>query len=89
MLEGEKMIGAVVFVIAFVLVTLISLAVKFPPGTWIVQKWISNLPQEYNSLVTGIINGVFYGVIIWVVFSVAKMAWERKKGKKQPAEKGP
>jgi len=83
------MIGAVVFVIAFVLFTLISLAVKFPPGTWIVQKWIPNLPQEYTSLVTGILNGVFYGVIIWVAFSLAKTAWERKRGKKQPVKPSP
>ena len=83
MLFGEKMIGAVVFVISFVLITLISLAVDLPPGIWLVQEWIPEIQEtEYASLVNGIVNGVVYGVIIWLVFSLAKMAWERKK--KQP-----
>lgn len=82
------MIGAVVFVISFVLFTLVSLAVKFPPGIW-VYEWIPEIQQtEYASLVSGIVNGVIYGVIIWLVFSLAKMAWERKKGPKQPVKQG-
>lgn len=78
------MIGAAVFVISFVLFTLISLAVDFPPGIW-VYEWFPDLQKtEYASLVNGIVNGVVYGVIIWLVFSLAKTAWERKRGKKQP-----
>jgi len=86
-LGDEKMIGAVVFVISFVLFTLISLAVKvLPPGVW-VYDWIPEIKQtEYASLVNGVINGVVYGVVIWIAFSLAKMAWERKKGKKQPVK---
>jgi len=89
-LEGEKMIGAVVFVISFVLFTLISLVIDFPPGIWVVKELIPEIQQtEYASLVSGIINGVVYGVIIWVVFSLAKMVWEKKKGPKQPAKPSP
>jgi hypothetical protein len=78
------MIGAVVFIIAFVLFTLISLAINIPPGT-LVNEWIPEIQQtQYASLVSGIVNGVVYGVIIWIVFSLAKMAYERKKGPKQP-----
>ena len=81
------MIGAVVFLISFALFTLISLVVDFPPGIWVGQEWIPEIQQtEYASLVSGIVNGVVYGVVIWVVFSLAKMAWERKKGPKQPVE---
>jgi len=77
------MIGAAVFIISLILLTLISLVVDFPPGIWI-YKWIPEIQQtEYASLVNGIVNGVVYGVIIWLVFSLAKTAWERKKGKKQ------
>jgi len=83
------MIGALVFVISFGLFTLISLGIDFPPGIWVVQKWITEIQEtEHASLVSGIINGVIYGVIIWVVFSLAKTAWERKKGKKQPVKQG-
>lgn len=86
MLRGEKMIGAVVFVIAFVLLTLISMVVSFPPGVW-VYDWIPEIQQtQYASLVSGVINGVVYGLIIWIAFSLIKMAWERKKGKKQPVK---
>ena len=80
------MIGAVVFLIFFALFTLISRVVDFPPGIW-VYKWIPEIQQtQYAPWVNGILNGVVYGVIIWVVFSLTKMAWERKKGKKQPAK---
>jgi uncharacterized BrkB/YihY/UPF0761 family membrane protein len=72
------MIGAVVFVISFVLFTLISLAVDFPPGIW-VHGWF-NIPEtEYAPLINGIVNGVVYGVIIWLIFSLVKMARERRK----------
>jgi len=81
------MIGAVVFVISFGLFTLISLVIDLPPGIWVVQEWIPDIQEtEYASLVSGIINGVIYGVIIWVVFSLAKMAYDKKKGKKQPVK---
>jgi len=81
------MIGAVVFIIAFALFTLISQIVNFPPGIW-VYKWIPDIQKtEYASLVNGIVNGVVFGVIIWLAFSLAKTAWERKKGKKQPVKR--
>ncbi|MGQ9460971.1 MAG: hypothetical protein ACUVRA_07060 [Candidatus Bathyarchaeaceae archaeon] len=72
------MIGAVVFVISFVLFTLISLAVDLPPGIW-VHGWFKIPETEYASLINGIVNGVVYGVIIWLAFSLAKMARERRK----------
>jgi hypothetical protein len=80
-LEGEKMIGAVVFLVSFASFTLISRVIDFPPGIWI-YKWIPEIKQtEYAPWVNGIMNGVVYGVIIWLVFSLTKMAWERKKKK--------
>ena len=73
------MIGALVFVASFVSSTLISLAVDLPPGIW-VHDWIPEIQQtEYASLINGVVNGVVYGVIIWLAFSLAKMAWERRK----------
>ena len=78
------MIGAVVFVIVFVVFTLISLVISLPPGFWVVQELIPDIEgTQYADLVSGIINGVIYGVIIWVVFSLAKMAYDRKKGGKK------
>ena len=76
------MIGAVVFVIAFVLFLLISFVINLPPGLWIVEEYIPDIMQtDYESLAIGIINGVIYGVIIWVVFSLAMMVYDRMRGK--------
>jgi hypothetical protein len=81
---GEAMIGAVVFVISFVLFLLISLVTPFPPGTGLVETYIQDVTQtSYAGLVTGIINGVIYGVIIWFVFSIAKMLYDRTKKPKE------
>ena len=75
------MIGAVVFVIAFVLFTVISLVISLPPGSWVVQELIPDLQgAQYESLVVGIINGVVYGVIIWIIYSLVKRVYDRKKG---------
>ena len=80
------MIGALVFIASFLLFTGVSLAVDLPPGIW-VHDWIPEIQQtKYASLINGVVNGVVYGVIIWLAFSLVKMAWERKKGKKQPAK---
>ena len=76
------MIGAAVFLIFFVLFTVISLVVDLPPGMW-VHDWFDIPASEYSSLINGIVNGVVYGVIIWLVFSLAKMVYDRRKGKKQ------
>lgn len=74
------MIGAVVFVIVFVLFALISLVIDLPPGIW-VHDWFSIPASEYSSLIKGIVNGVIYGIIIWLGFSLTKMG-----RKKEPAE---
>ncbi len=75
------MIGAVVFVICFVLFTLISLVIDLPPGVY-VHEWFDIPASDYSSLVNGIVNGVVYGVVVWLVFSLAKMG--RKKEPVKP-----
>ena len=75
------MIGAVVFVIVFVLLTLISLVIDLPPGMW-VHDWFNVPASEYSSIINGIVNGVVYGVIIWLVYSLARLG--RKKEPVKP-----
>jgi len=78
------MIGAIVFVIAFVLFLLISFVTPLPPGTTIIEQFIPDIMQtDYEALATGIINGVIYGVIIWVVFTIAKMVYDQLQGPKE------
>jgi len=79
------MIGAVVFVIFFVLFLLIALAgISLPLGNWIIQEYIPDILQtDYAALAEGIINGVIYGIIIWVIFTIAKMLYDRMQGPKE------
>jgi len=37
----------------------------------------------YEGLAMGIINGVIYGVIIWFIFTIAKMLYDRMQGPKE------
>ena len=79
------MIGAVIFVIAFVLFVLMGLAgVGLPPGDFIIQEYIPDLLlTDYSQLAEGIINGVIYGIIIWFAFSIAMMLYEKLRGPKE------
>jgi uncharacterized BrkB/YihY/UPF0761 family membrane protein len=80
-LGGENVIGAIVFVISFVLFLLVSFVISLPPGLWIVEEYIPDIMQtDYESLAIGIINGVIYGVIIWVIFSLVMMVYDRMRG---------
>lgn len=86
--RGEEMIGGVIFVIVFVLFLVISLIINLPPGFWVLQELIPDIQgTDYEFLVNGIINGVTYGLIIWVIFSVAKMVYDRSRGPKEVAIK--
>jgi len=41
------------------------------------------MQTDYEALATGIINGVIYGVIIWLIFTIAKMLYDRMHGPKE------
>jgi replicative superfamily II helicase len=77
------MIRAVVFLIFFVLVTLISLVVDLPPGIY-VHEWFDIAATEYSSLINGVVNGVVYGVFAWLVFSLAKMGRKKEPPRVKP-----
>lgn len=79
------MIGAVVFIIVFVLVLILSLVgIALPPADWIIQEYIPDILQtDYAALAEGIINGVIYGVIVWILFTIFKMVYDRMQGPKE------
>jgi predicted flap endonuclease-1-like 5' DNA nuclease len=79
------LIGAVIFLIVFVLFVLIGFAgIVLPPGDWIVQQYIPDLLQtDYAHIAEGIINGVIFGIIIWIAFSIAMMIYEKLRGPKE------
>ena len=79
------MIGAVVFVIAFVLFLLISFVISLPPGLWIVEEYIPDIMQtDYESLAIGIINGMItthISIIILVSIKKVGNGWLRRVSK--------
>ncbi len=79
------MIGAIIFVIVFILFVLIGLAgIHLPIGDWIIQQYFPDLTQtDYASLAEGIINGVIYGIIVWIIFSLAMMIYEKMREPKE------
>lgn len=80
------MIGAAVFLIFFLLFTLISLFINLPPGIY-VHEWFNIPASEYASLINAIVNGVTYGAIIWLVFTLAKRGRKKEPVKPAPPEK--
>jgi predicted flap endonuclease-1-like 5' DNA nuclease len=79
------MIGAIIFVIVFVMFVLIGLAgIGLPPGDWLLHEYINDIYQtDYAQLAEGIVNGVIYGIIIWFAFSIAMMIYEKLRGPKE------
>ena len=80
------MIGAVIFVIFFIVFLAITLAVPtLPPGNMIhdllgipLTEWpVLGIPAWL--LINAIVNGVFYGVIIWLIYSIVNKIVSRPK----------
>ena len=79
------MIGAIIFVIVFIMFVLLGLVgIHIPLGDWIVQEYIPDKTQtDYGPLAEGIINGVIYGIIIWIIFSLAMLIYKKMQGPKE------
>jgi large-conductance mechanosensitive channel len=77
-LGGEFLKGAVVFVVAFLIFLVITLGYpSLPPGKMIYDA-IVRAETTYlvlgigaSVLVAAVFNGVIYGVIIWLVYTLA------------------
>ena len=41
------------------------------------------MQTDYAGLAEGIINAVIYGIIIWVIFSIAKVIYDRMQEPKE------
>jgi hypothetical protein len=84
--------GAIVFLLVFALLVVLTIVnVAIPPGQAIYNAVLPGTDAAASYLIAGIssvtviisvFNGVIYGVIAWVVFTVIMMA-TRKEKKKQ------
>lgn len=61
------MFGALIFITFFILFTAASLLlpVQLFPGS-LLKLWL-NLPDEYESCLSAIINGLTYSIIVWLI----------------------
>ncbi len=76
------MIGAVIFVIFFLIFTLISALIytDLPPAAIILELFgITMTGIQYGDWIIGLINGVIYGFIIWLIYSIIRLATRREK----------
>jgi len=80
--------GLAVFVVFFAIFLASSLAIPSPlfPGNFVCSFFgISDL--SYISLVNAVVNGIFYGFIAWIVFSLSFRWVERSLYKEGSAKK--
>lgn len=83
-----QMRGLAVFVVFFAIFLISSLAISSPlfPGNVVCFLFgISGL--SHVSLVNAVVNGVFYGFIVWIVFSLSFRWIERSLSKNELKEK--
>jgi hypothetical protein len=79
-MKGE---GVIVFIIAFVIFLAITLAyTELPPGNAISDAMGIDPTVEWNgflvrTLASAILNGVIYGIIIWLIFTFGKKALKK------------
>ena len=77
--------GAIVFLAVFALFLLLALVgIALPPAPWFMQQFISDILQtDYATLAEGIINGVIYGVIVYLIFATIMAVLDRTRKPKQ------
>ena len=94
LIGGELLKGALVFIAAFLLFLVITLGVPaLPPGKMIYDAAVG-VETDYpvlgigaSTLVAAVLNGVIYGIIIWVIYTVAERLMKKTaKTQTQPIE---
>jgi len=72
--------GALILVVFFLMFTFASLLIPSPmfPGTFFCTL-IGESISEYTEYLSAVFNGLFYGVILWIVFTVISRRLEVEK----------
>jgi hypothetical protein len=72
--------GAIILLAFLALFTSASLLIPSPmfPGN-IFCTWIGAAISGYEKFLSAIFNGIFYGVILWLAFSVISRRFEGEK----------
>ena len=77
--------GAFVFLAVFALFLVLALVgIALPPGDWIIQEFIADvLTTDYATLTEGIINGVIYGAIVYLIFAAIMIILDKARPKQK------
>jgi predicted secreted protein len=85
--------GALIFLAVFIIVLLATIAYPdLPPGKQIYNAL--NVPTsdypvlgiQLTTLIDAIFNGIIYGIVVWIIYTIADRA-TRKKPQLQPSKK--
>lgn len=73
--------GGTIFLSFFVLFTIASYAVPVPmfPGSLVPALGFVTVPTEYASFISAIVNGLVYGLVVWLVFVLVSRRFEESK----------
>ena len=89
-MKDGRMKGAIVFLVVFAIALVITLGnTSIPPGKAIYNAFLPNTQAASGYLVGGtvdavtliiaVFNGVIYGFIAWLVFTLATIGSKRRK----------
>jgi uncharacterized membrane protein len=72
--------GTIILIVFFLMFTVASLLIPSPmfPGTFFCTL-IGQAASEYSTYLSAVFNGLFYGVILWIVFTVISRRLEGEK----------
>ncbi len=73
--------GGPIFLAFFGLFAVASYAVPVPlfPGSFVPLLGIVNIPGAYTPVVSAVVNGLVYGLIVWLVFILVSRRFEEPK----------
>jgi predicted flap endonuclease-1-like 5' DNA nuclease len=87
--DVKNMIGVIVFIIIFVLFLLLPFAgISLPIGDFVVRSLFPDPAHTTSAaLIEGSVNGLIYGFLVWLYFSIAWMLYNKmQKSKTVTAE---
>lgn len=80
------MIGAVIFVVFLIIFALLSLFVIPIPPAEMILEWLNiSLADPWINYTIAILNGVIYGFVFWLIYSIVRVTTRREKVAPPPA----
>ena len=72
--------GIPILIVFFSIFLVASLLIPSPmfPGN-VICTLIGKIEEEYAEILSALFNGVFYGIVLWLVFVVVSRRFEKEK----------